>query len=324
MTEPETGGPAAVDTLVVAGPTAGGKSALALALAARFAGTIVNADSQQLYADLRILSARPTPEEEALAPHRLYGVLGATEVGSAERWRQMAVAEIAAVRAAGRLPILVGGTGLYLRALFQGLAAVPEIPEAVRSEGRERHRAIGGEAFHALLAALDPEAAGRIAPGDSQRLVRAWEVVTATGRTLGDWQRATTAPDDAPRAAAVLVMPARLALQPAIAGRFRAMVAQGAVEEVRRLLELGLSQDQPVMKAVGVPELARHVRGEWSLEEATAAAIRSTEQYAKRQLTWFRHQAPRDMPTHRILREQYSERLLPEIFSFLRRFRLTA
>lgn len=318
-----TGEQADIDALVVAGPTAAGKSALAAALAHSFGGTVVNADSQQLYADLRILTARPSPEEEVAVPHRLYGVLAATEVGSAERWRQMAVAEIAAVRAHGRLPILVGGTGLYLRALVQGLAAVPDIPEAVRLEGRELHRDMGGEAFHALLATRDPEAAERLAPGDSQRLVRAWEVVTATGRTLGDWQRATAAPADAPRVAALFVMPARLALQPLIADRFRAMVEGGALAEVERLLALGLGHDLPVMKAVGVPELARHLAGDWSLEQATAAGIRATEQYAKRQLTWFRHQAPRDMPTHRVLREQYSERLQPEIFSFLRRFRLT-
>ncbi|WP_374444085.1 tRNA (adenosine(37)-N6)-dimethylallyltransferase MiaA [Stella sp.] len=322
MTEAHTGGD--IEALVVAGPTAGGKSALALALARRFGGTIVNADSQQLYADLRVLTARPSPQDEAAVPHRLYGVLAAAEIGSAERWRQMAVAEIAAARAGGRLPILVGGTGLYLRALLRGLAAVPDIPDAVRAEGRERHRRLGGEAFHAELAALDPDGAARLAPGDSQRLVRAWEVVTATGRTLADWQRATAAPADAPRVAAILVMPPRLTLQPLIARRFRAMLEEGAVDEVRRLLALGLAPDLPVMKAVGVPELARHVAGEWTLEAATAAAVRATEQYAKRQLTWFRHQAPRDMPTHRTLREQYSERLLPEIFAFLRPFRLTA
>lgn len=318
-----TGEETGVDALVVAGPTAGGKSALALALALRLGGTIVNADSQQLYGDLRILTARPSPEDEAAAPHRLYGALAAREVGSAERWRQMAVAEIQAARSRDSIPILVGGTGLYLRALVQGLAAVPDIPEAVREEGRALHRRMGGPAFHDLLARLDPEAADRLAPGDSQRLVRAWEVVTATGRTLGEWQRATAAPADAPRVAAILVMPARLALQPVLAERFRAMVAGGALDEVRRLLALGLPDDLPIMKAVGVPELAAHLADCASLEEAMVAGIRSTEQYAKRQLTWFRHQAPRDMPTHRILREQYSERVLPEIFAFLRQFRLT-
>ena len=318
-----TGEEGGADALVVAGPTAGGKSALALALAHRLGGTIVNADSQQLYGDLRVLTARPSPEDEAVAPHRLYGVLPAHEAGSAERWRQMALAEIQAARALGSIPILVGGTGLYLRALVQGLAAVPDIPAAVREEGRELHRRIGGPEFRDLLAGLDPEAADRLAPGDSQRLVRAWEVVTATGRTLGEWQRATAAPADAPRVAAILVMPARRALQPVLAKRFRAMVAGGALDEVRRLLALGLPDDLPIMKAVGVPELAAHLAGRTSLEEAMAAGIRSTEQYAKRQLTWFRHQAPRDMPTHRILREQYSERVLPEIFAFLRQFRLT-
>lgn len=184
----------------------------------------------------------------------------------------------------------------------------------MRAEGRALHLEIGGPAFHDRLAGLDPEAAERLAPGDSQRLVRAWEVVTATGRPLGDWQRASVPPADAPRVAALLVMPPRLALQPAIGTRFRAMLAAGAVAEVEALLALGLSPDLPAMKAVGVPELAGYVAGQTSLEVATAAAIRASEQYAKRQLTWFRHQAPRDMPVNRILREQYSERLLPEIF----------
>ncbi len=177
------------------------------------------------------------------------------------------------------------------------------------------HRISYGDLVHAPVGNL---------LNDSQRLVRAWEVATATGRTLADWQRATATPADAPRVAAILVMPPRLALQPLIALRFRAMLEEGAVEEVRRLLALGLAPDLPVMKAVGVPELARYVAGEWTLEAATAAVVRATEQYAKRQLTWFRHQAPRDMPTHRTVREQFSERLMPEIFAFLRQFRLTA
>ena len=314
---------AGIDALVVAGPTASGKSALAMALAERLDGVVINADSQQLYADLRVLTARPTVADEARVPHRLYGVLGAMEAGSAERWRRMAVAGIAAAKAAGKRPILVGGTGLYLRALVQGLAPVPDIPEEVRAEGRTRHAAMGGEAFRQSLATLDPESAARLNPGDTQRLIRAWEVATATGRPLGDWQQEAELPADAPRTAAILVMPPRLALQPVIARRFAAMVADGAVEEVRRLSALGVPSDMPVMKAVGVPEIRRHLDGELSLDEAVAAGTRSTQLYAKRQLTWFRHQAPRDVPFHKILREQYSERRMGEIFAFLRWFWLT-
>ncbi len=314
---------AGIDALVIAGPTASGKSALAMALAEKLGGVVINADSQQLYGDLRILTARPSVEDEVRVPHRLYGVLPASEASSAERWRRMAVDEIAVARAAGRRPILVGGTGLYLRALVHGLAPVPDIPEEVRAEGRALHAAVGGEAFHRLLATLDAESAARLNPGDTQRLIRAWEVVTATGRRLGDWQQEAERPADAPRVAAILVMPPRLTLQPIIAGRFAAMVAAGAVEEVRHLAALDVSPEMPVMKAVGVPEVRRHLDGEWSLEEATAAGSRATQLYAKRQLTWFRHQAPRDLPFHKILREQYSERRLPEIFAFLRWFWLT-
>jgi tRNA dimethylallyltransferase len=314
---------AGIDALIVAGPTAGGKSALAMALAERLDGVVINADSQQLYGDLRVLTARPGAEDEARVPHRLYGVLGAADAASAERWRRMAVAEIAAARSAGRRPILVGGTGLYLRALVQGLAQVPEIPEAVRAEGRALHQALGGEAFHRRLQDLDPEAAARLNPGDTQRTIRAWEVATATGRPLGEWQREAERPADAPRVAAILVMPPRLALQPIIAKRFEAMVANGALDEVRHLLALGVPADMPVMKAVGVPEIRRHLEGELTLEAAVAAGTRATQLYAKRQLTWFRHQAPRDLPFHKILREQFSERRMTEIFAFLRWFWLT-
>ncbi|MGE0719568.1 MAG: tRNA (adenosine(37)-N6)-dimethylallyltransferase MiaA [Alphaproteobacteria bacterium] len=313
----------AYDAVVVAGPTASGKSAAAMVLAERFGGVVVNADSQQLYADLRILTARPTAEDETRVPHRLYGILPAAEIGSAERWRRMAVAEIAAARAAGRLPILVGGTGLYLRALVQGLATVPDIPEAVRADARALRERVGGEEFHRLLAERDPDAAARLAPGDTQRTLRAFEVVVATGRTLADWQRDTGPPSDAPHVAAILVMPARLDLLPVLNARLRRMVDEGAVDEVRRLLALGLRPDLPAMKAVGVPELGRHVRGESDLETATEAATRATAQYAKRQLTWFRHQAGRDMATHLVVREQFSERVLRQIFAFLRRFQLT-
>jgi len=310
--------------VLIAGPTASGKSALGLAIAEEFRGTLINADSMQVYRDLAILTARPSAAELARAPHRLYGVLDAGEVCSAARWCAMAEAEIAAAQAEGRLPLLVGGTGLYFRALLKGLAPVPEIPAAVRAAARALHKSIGGVLFHAELARRDPEASTRLHPSDSQRLIRAYEVVTATGRTLRDWQRGDGAGTQR-RAAALLLLPPREVLYDAIDRRFLAMIERGAPEEVRALLARGLAPELPAMKAVGVPELIRVIRGEISLEAAMALAQQASRNYAKRQITWFRHQLPStpDFPVLR-LAAQYSESLLPEIFSFIRQFVLTS
>ena len=276
--------------IIVAGPTASGKSALALAIASAFGGTIINADSMQVYRDLRVLSARPDDAALAMAPHRLDGILDGAELCSAARWATLAHGEIAAAQAAGRLPIVVGGTGLYLRTLLHGIAAVPEIPEEIREAARARHRAIGGEAFRAELAALDPAAAARLPAGDGQRLVRAYEVVTATGRTLGDWQRAGA--EGVPRydSRQFVLLPPRDALYAACDGRLEAMIAAGALDEVRALMARDLPPEMPILKALGVPELARHLAGEVDLAAAIAAAQQATRNYAKRQFTWFRHQ----------------------------------
>ena len=276
--------------IIVAGPTASGKSALALELARRFDGTIINADSMQVYRDLRVLTARPDDAALAAAPHRLDGILDGAELCSAARWAEMARAEIAAAHAAGRLPIVAGGTGLYLRTLLTGIAPVPEIPEDIREAARARHRAIGGEAFRAELAALDPDAAQRLPAGDSQRLVRAYEVVRATGRTLGDWQREAAASVPRYRSRQFVLLPPREALYAACDGRFRAMMAAGALDEVARLVARHLPPELPIMKAVGVPELARHLAGALDLEATIAAAQQATRNYAKRQFTWFRRQ----------------------------------
>ena len=276
--------------IIVAGPTASGKSALALAIAHARDGTIINADSMQVYRDLRILTARPDDAALAEAPHRLDGILDGTELCSAARWAGLAHGEIAAAQAAGRLPIVVGGTGLYLRTLLKGIAAVPEIPDVVREAARARHREIGGEAFRAELAALDPASAAKLPAGDSQRLVRAYEVVTATGRTLGDWQRAGA--DAVPQydSRQFVILPPRDALYAACDGRLDAMVAAGALDEVAALMARNLGAELPIMKAVGVPELAGFLAGTTDLPGALAAAQQSTRQYAKRQYTWFRHQ----------------------------------
>jgi len=316
-------GSAEAPFLLVGGPTASGKSALALAIAEEFRGTVINADSMQIYRDLRVLTARPSAAEAARAPHRLYGVLDASETCSAARWRALAEPEIDAARAEGQLPVLAGGTGLYFRALLEGLAPVPEIPPAVREAARALYKELGGDDFHARLAERDPAAAERLPASDTQRMIRAYEVVAATGRSLLEWQQSGGSPA-ARSAAAVLLLPPREELYAAIDRRVEAMVAAGALEEVKQLLDRRLPPDVPALKAVGVPEFARHLRGEVSLADAVGAAQQATRRYAKRQMTWLRHQLPSPdrLPILRV-DAQFSESLRPKIFSFIRQFLLT-
>ncbi len=306
--------------IVVAGPTASGKSALALDVATEFTGTVINADSMQVYRELRVLTARPGPEAEATVPHRLFGVLPAAERCSAGRWLRMAVAEIHAARTAGRLPVVVGGSGLYLKALFQGLAPIPEIPDAAHAEAQALHDRLGGDAFRDQLAKLDSGRAARLPVGDAQRLVRAYEVVRATGRTLDDWQRQKPPPPlPDTRFVTIVLEPPRDALYETIDVRFTAMMAAGAIDEVKALKALGLAPDLPAMKAVGVAELSAYLDGRAGLEDAVETAKRATRNFAKRQLTWLRHQ----MAEGQRFPAQYSESLRPEIFSFIRPFLLT-
>ena len=323
----DNAGPAeALPVIVMAGPTASGKSALALAVARAFDGVIINADSMQVYRELRILTARPDAAAMAALPHRLYGCLSGEEACSAGRWRSLAVQEIVAATRSGRLPLVVGGTGLYLRALARGLAPVPPVPAAVRAAARQRHAALGGAAFHAALAARDPVMAARLHPSDSQRLVRAWEVLEATGRSLADWQATSDAAAQKGPALKLLqfvLLPPRDQLYAACDARLEAMVAAGALEEVRELLALGLDPALPVMKVLGVPELARHLRGELTLEAALAAAQQATRRYAKRQLTWLRGQVLGNDMMVNVIYEQYSESLNPNIFKIIRGFLLT-
>ena len=307
--------------VVIAGPTASGKSALALALAERLNGVVINADSMQLYRELRVLTARPDEAALLRAPHRLYGGIPGDRPCSAGRWRDLALTEITAAHAAGKRPIVVGGTGLYLHALITGIADIPPVPADVRAAAAAHHRALGGAAFHAELAARDPESAARLAPGDTQRLIRAWEVLESTGRPLGDWQAETLSPPPHLRFSVIVLMAPRAAVYRACDRRLEAMVKAGALDEVRDLLALGYPCDLPVMKALGVPELAAALRGELALAEAVAGAQRATRRYAKRQLTWFRHRTPR--PGGQIhhsltLEAQYSESLLPIILPNVR------
>lgn len=300
--------------IIVAGPTASGKSALALAIARAFDGVVINADSMQVYRELRILTARPGEAELALAPHRLYGVLPAAERCSAGRWRQMA--ETAAAET-GRLPVFVGGTGLYLRALTEGLSEIPPVSGEIAAAGAAKLAALGAAGLHAELAALDPVIAARLAPGDSQRIYRAWTVRQATGRSLSEWQ--AIPPTGGRPCLTLVLMPPRDVLYAACDARFVRMAEQGAMEEVRRLLALGLDPALPAMRAVGVRELAGVIAGITSMAVAVTAAQQATRRYAKRQMTWIRHQ----MPEAQILEAQFSERILPEIFNFIRHFLLT-
>jgi tRNA dimethylallyltransferase len=308
----------AAPVLVIAGPTASGKSALALHLADAFGGTVINADSQQIYRDLRVLTARPDATAEKRAPHRLYGFLDAAERGSVANWRALALDEIARATRAGRLPILVGGTGLYIRALERGLAPVPEIPEAVRQEALDLHRLLGGVGFRERLARFDPAGAERLFPGDRQRLVRAYQVVRATGIPLAAWQRRPN-PSSPYRFATILFTPPRERLYAACDTRFVKMIEAKALDEAAALARRGLDPDLPAMKAVGLPELLRHLNGEMALGIAIAAGQRATRQYAKRQTTWFRHQTAPDLN----LAEQFSQGLLRSSLQFVRESVLT-
>lgn len=277
---------------VIGGPTASGKSGLALGLAERFGGRVINADSMQLYRELAILTARPEAADEALAPHRLYGVWAASERGSVARWRDAALSEIRDALTAGALPVLVGGTGLYIRSLMEGLVDLPEIPEEIRARGRALYAEMGGEVFRAALIVRDPENAD-LAPADVTRLTRAWEVLEATGRSLRVWRREATsaAPEDLEFLPFVLDPP-REALYAACERRFDVMMERGALEEVRAFVALGLDPELPANRALGVPELRRVLTGEWTLPHAMDKARQATRNYAKRQATWFRHQLP--------------------------------
>jgi tRNA dimethylallyltransferase len=279
--------------ILIAGPTASGKSALAVTLAERLGGAVINADSMQVYRDLRIITARPTPEEEARAPHRLYGHVDAAENYSVGHWCQDARAAIEAARAEDRTPILVGGTGLYFKALTQGLSAVPPTPPEIRSAIRARCQAVGASALHAELARHDPAMAARLRPNDRMRIARALEVLESTGRSLADWHRdGMPAILDPNQARKIFLAPERGVLHRRIDARFDGMLAAGALEEVRLLAGRRLDPMLPAMKAHGVPWLIRHLSGEITLAEASDGGKRDTRRYTKRQVTWFRHQMP--------------------------------
>lgn len=305
--------------LVIAGPTASGKSALASALAGEFGGTVINADSMQVYRGVPILTAQPSQAEQERLRHRLYGVMAPSEVCSAGIWRAMAAEACEAAWAEGKLPVVVGGTGLYLRSLVEGLSPVPEIPDDLRDESRALFAELGNARFHERLAERDPVMAARLDPGNSQRLVRAWEVLVATGRSLADWQADPREGGLDAKSLTLLLSPPREALYQNCDRRLEIMLDQGALAEVEALTALGLDPALPAMKALGVAEFSAYLRGESDLASALATAQQSTRRYAKRQLTWFRHQLIPQMT----IEEQLSESYMQKIYAFIRSDLLT-
>ncbi len=275
--------------ILIAGPTASGKSAIALAWAERYGGIIINADSMQVYRELRILTARPTAEEEARVPHALYGHVPGREAYSVGRWIEDVEAALQDAQKRDLRPIIVGGTGLYFKALLEGLSPIPAIPAPIRAHWRSEAERLGAAALHAVLAEKDPEMAARLSATDTQRITRALEVLDATGRSLADWQREAGRPvldpDETDR---YLVMLDRETLYARCDRRFDAMMAGGALQEVRHLLELDLDPELPILGALGVRPLADLLAGRCSAEAAAAQVKAETRQYAKRQLTWLR------------------------------------
>lgn len=300
--------------ILIAGPTASGKSAWAIRLAERHNGVIVNADSMQVYRDLSILTARPGRADVEAAPHALYGYVAGSEPYSVGRWIADAEAAIRQCWDRGRLPIVVGGTGLYFKALLEGLSPIPQIPPNIREHWRGEARRLGPAGLHAVLSAHDPHTAARLLPTDPQRLTRALEVLEATGRPLSDWQREPGRP--VLRETEVfrcVVSLSREVLVDRAAARFDAMMAAGALDEVRDLLANGYSSELPVMRALGVAPLAAHIRGEMQLEGAVARAKLDTRQYVKRQLTWLK----RNMMSWECISTQLMERNTLENFTFM-------
>ena len=275
--------------VVITGPTGGGKSAMALAIADRIGGTIVNADSMQVYSELRIVTARPSLADETRHPHRLYGHVRAAEAYSVGRFVTDAAAALADARAAGRVPIVVGGTGLYLQALLIGLSPIPPVPGAVRQHWREMAAATGAHGLHRLLVERDPAMAARLRPGDTQRIVRALEVIAATGRSLSHWQALPGVPVlPVAETVRVALVPPRAELTTRCDRRIDQMLAAGALAEIAALSERALDPALPAMRAVGVRPLIAHLAGDMALDAAVAAMRQDTRHYVKRQLTWLK------------------------------------
>lgn len=313
--------------IIITGPTACGKSALALVLAEAFAGTIINADSMQIYCDLAILTARPSTSDIERAPHKLYGILDTTTTYSVAKWLELSLAEIESVLLKGELPIIVGGSGLYINALQHGIASVPEVPVLLRQQARILMEAIGPTAFHEELAKRDPIMASRIQPSDTQRLQRAWEVMASTGRSLAEWLN----PVELVKKRAVnehfcfcslLLLPERSLLKTACDIRFKHMLEAGVLTEVESFLAKKLLPTHPLSKAIGLSVLTDYIHGYLTLEQAITLTQHATYHYAKRQYTWFRHHKLENMY---VIHDRYTagHPLTTKILSFVRCFLLT-
>ncbi len=300
--------------IMIAGPTASGKSQLAIDLAKRLNGAVINADSLQLYADLPILTARPQLHEMQGVPHHLFGILGATQRSSVGYWLKQAAHEMASVRMAGQCPILVGGTGMYLQAGLQGIAPIPDVPEDVHLRCIKMHKEMGAIKFRQSLAILDADIAARLADGDSQRLIRAMGVAIATDCPLSWWQKQPHKGAFSGTAITIALVPPRPILYDRINLRFDTMLASGALEEVEGLVNRCLNIRPPIMKALGFAPLMAVLQGEMDLENAIVIAKRDSRRYAKRQITWIRN----NYNTKFLLNTQLSESLIQKIFSFIR------
>ncbi|MEE2745816.1 MAG: tRNA (adenosine(37)-N6)-dimethylallyltransferase MiaA [Pseudomonadota bacterium] len=301
--------------IIVAGPTASGKSSLAIDLAENLNGLIVNADSMQVYRELKIVTSRPSPKDEAKVPHKLYGSLSAKEKCSAGLWRNMAIREIEAAWKCDKLPILVGGTGLYIKVLTEGISEVPPVSGDYRREAQSLYNRLGAKKFHAELRRVDTISADRISQSDSQRLTRAYEVYLSSKIPFSEWQNSSqySLPIKS-SIRTICLLPPRDKLYQVCNNRFETMLEMGAIDEVSNLMNMELDASLPATKAVGVKELSAYLRGEITLLEASDAAKQATRNYAKRQMTWFRNQLEKP----ELVNAQYSERIFDQIFSKIR------
>lgn len=321
MSLPPDSDPVAKPVIIIAGPTASGKSALAVDVAERVSGMVINADSMQVYRGLEILTSVPDAKMRARAPHRLFGFLSPDKSCSAGEWRDLAIAEIYTAHNSGQVPIVVGGTGLYLRSLMAGIAQMPSIPTKTRDRIRAGLTRDGSAALHERLRQQDPDTASRLSKNDGQRICRALEVLEATGRSLTDWQREGSQPPDLGglKFWTILLMPLREELYPACDSRFSRMLENGALDEAQYLSNLALDPALPVMKALGVPHLLSHLKGELTLDDARRQGQQATRRYVKRQVTWFNHQIIANV----VINSQYNERYLDKIFPEISKFILT-
>ena len=298
--------------LIIAGPTASGKSRLALDVASKYDGVIINCDSMQIYKELHLITARPSHSDVAKLPHKLYGIMSVTESCSVGIWYDLAIGEIEECWRNGKLPIVTGGTGLYIKTLMEGISGIPTIPKDVRDEVIARRDEIGVEAFYRELQGFDQESAEKIHSTDSQRMIRAYEVYLATNRSLSDWHKSSpVGPRLEARYQVVTLDPSRDKLYASCEARLDWMVENGALDEVRRLMKLNLDQSLPAIKALGVLDFMAYLQDETSLVEALDSAKKATRRYAKRQMTWFNNQIIPDL----ILNSQYSERIKIDFFS---------